>query len=250
MITATRILPAGTWSGMPADTLTLDRDDRHRRRLVMRCSGKTVFLLDLPEAKVLKDGDAVELEDGRLILVQAVPEALLEITAASAADLVRVAWHLGNRHLPTQFKGDKLRIREDHVIEDMLGKLGAEVKHILAAFDPEGGAYGHGSVQGHDHDHGHGGHHGHDHDHDHGHHHAHGEDCGCGHDHGHAHEHEHDHGHHHAHGEACDCGHDHGHSHEADHHHGHGHHHAHGDDCGCGHDHSHGHSHGHDHKHD
>ncbi|WP_026790741.1 urease accessory protein UreE [Pleomorphomonas oryzae] len=210
MITATRILPAGTWSGAPADTLTLERDDRHRRRLVMRCIGKTVFLLDLKEAAVMKDGDALELEDGRLILVQAVPERLLEITAASPADLVRVAWHLGNRHLPAQFLGDRLRIRYDHVIEDMLKGLGATVTPVLAAFDPEGGAYGHGEVHGHDHDHDHGEHeHTHEHGperhhHDHGeadahhhHEHAHGDDCGCGHDHSHEHDHAHGHGHKH-----------------------------------------------------
>lgn len=205
MITATRILPAGTWSGTPADTLALERDDRHRRRLVMRCVGKTVFLLDLKEAAVMKDGDALELEDGRLILVQAVPERLLEITAASPTELVRVAWHLGNRHLPAQFLGDRLRIRYDHVIEDMLKGLGATVAPVLAAFDPEGGAYGHGEVHGHDHDHG-------EHTHEHGperHHHEHGEagahhhehahddHCGCGHDHGHGHDHAHGHSHKH-----------------------------------------------------
>lgn len=208
MITATRILPAGTWSGTPADTLALERDDRHRRRLVMRCVGKTVFLLDLKEAAVMKDGDALELEDGRLILVQAVPERLLEITAAGTTNLVRVAWHLGNRHLPAQFLGDRLRIRYDHVIEDMLRGLGATVTPILAAFDPEGGAYGHGEVHGHDHEyeaHEHTHEHGPErHHHDHGeagahhhHDHAHGEGCGCGHDHAHDHDHSHGHGHKH-----------------------------------------------------
>lgn len=213
MITATRILPAGTWSGTPADTLALERDDRHRRRLVMRCVGKTVFLLDLKEAAVMKDGDALELEDGRLILVQAVPERLLEITAASPAELVRVAWHLGNRHLPAQFLGDRLRIRYDHVIEDMLKGLGATVAPMLAAFDPEGGAYGHGEVHGHEHDHGE-----HDHTHEHGperHHHDHGE---AG-----AHHHHHDH----VHGDDCGCGHDHSHDHSHGHDHPHGHSHKH-----------------------
>ncbi len=219
MITATRILPAGQWTGEPADTLILERDDRHRRRLVMRCVGKTAFLLNLPEAQVMKDGDALELEDGRLILVRAKAERLLEVTAQNPAHLVRIAWHLGNRHLPTQLMGDRLRIREDHVIEDMLVKLGASVTHVADAFDPEGGAYGLGEVHGHDH-----GHHGHSHDHDHGHHHDH-----DGHDHGgHGHSHDHDHGH----------GHDHA-------HHAHDHPHDHDEACGCGH-----HHHDHDHKHD
>lgn len=210
MITATRILSAGSWTGPAADTLVLDRDDRHRRRLVMRCTGKTVFLLDLPEARVLKDGDALELEDGRLVAVKAVPERLLEVTAETPAALVRIAYHLGNRHLPVEFQGERLLIREDHVIEAMLGGLGAIVRHVLLPFDPESGAYASHEA------HGHAGH-------DHAHHHAHGEEC-CGHDHDHEH------------------GHDHGHEH------GHEHVHAdengpyiqtHGPDCGCGHSHKH-----------
>ena len=203
MITATRVHAAGTWTGQPADALALERDDRHRRRLVMRCLGGTVFLLNLPEAKVMKDGDALELEDGRLVVVRAKPEKLLDITAQDPAHLVRIAWHLGNRHLPTQLLGDRLRIREDHVIEDMLVKLGATVVHVADAFDPEGGAYGHGAVHGHDHGHDHHGHgHGHDHGHvDHGHSdhahdaHQHGDGCGCGHGHGAAHGHGHGHRH-------------------------------------------------------
>jgi urease accessory protein len=229
MITATRILPAGSFTAEPADTLILERDDRHRRRLVMRCVNKTVFLLNLPEAQVMKDGDALELEDGRLILVRAKAERLLEVTARDPAHLVRIAWHLGNRHLPTQLLADRLRIREDHVIEDMLVKLGAEVRHVADAFDPEGGAYGLGAVHGHDHDHGH---HDHAHDHDHGHDHPHGHE----HQHGHAHDHgPHDHDEYAVHGHADDHAH---------------HHHAHGEACGCGHDHhDHGHAHGHGHKH-
>ncbi|SON57887.1 Urease accessory protein UreE 1 [Hartmannibacter diazotrophicus] len=200
MIRAIRILPAGSFSGDPADTLYLERDDRHRRRLVMRCTGGTAFLLDLPEAKVMKQGDGLELEDGRVILVTAKPERLLEITADDTAHLIRLAWHLGNRHLPTQLAGDRLLIREDHVIEDMALKLGAKVAHVQKPFDPEGGAYGHGEVlghdHGHDHRHGHDDHHGHDHDH---------------HDHGHAHAHDHSHSHDHdhEHGADCGCGHDH-----------------------------------------
>ena len=168
MLSASRIRPAGSWSGEPADVLHLDRDDRHRRRIVMRTAGGLAFLLDLPEARVLMEGDAVELGDGRLVAVRAKPERLLEITADDHAHLVRIAWHLGNRHLPTQLLGDRLRIREDHVIADMLVRLGARVTAVEAAFDPEGGAYGHGAVMGHDHSHGH---------HDHGHHdHSHGHD--------------------------------------------------------------------------
>jgi Urease accessory protein UreE len=210
MIRAISILPKGSFSTEPSDTLHLDRDERHRRRLVMRCAGGTAFLLDLPEAKVMTEGDALELEDGRVILVTARPERLLEITANDTAHLVRLAWHLGNRHLPTQLSGDRLLIREDHVIEEMALKLGAKVAHVTKPFDPEGGAYGHGTVHGHEHGHGHGHGHAHDQDHDH------------AHDHGH---HHHDHDHHH------------GHDHSDDHDHDHGH--RHGPGCGCGHDHDH-----------
>jgi urease accessory protein len=158
------------------------------------------FLLDLENAVALRGGDALVLEDGRLVEVVAAAEPLLEIRCNDPPHLVRVAWHLGNRHLPTQVTGRGLRIRRDHVIEDMVKGLGARVIEIEAPFDPEGGAYaGDGHVDetqehaGHDHSkHGHGGH-GHSH-HDHGHHrdphHHHDEHCGHEHHHGHSHAHE------------------------------------------------------------
>ncbi len=102
------------------------------------------FLLDLAGATPIRDGDGLELEDGRIVAVEAAAEPLTEITAADPPHLVRLAWHLGNRHLPTQLNGDRLLIRRDHVIEEMLVKLGATVIHVEAPFDPEGGAYGHG----------------------------------------------------------------------------------------------------------
>ncbi|MEQ8806030.1 MAG: urease accessory protein UreE, partial [Rhodospirillales bacterium] len=116
---------------------------------------------DLAEAEALADGDGLVLDDGRLVAVTAAAEPLAEVTCDDTGHLVRVAWHLGNRHLPTELLGDRLRIRRDHVIEDMLVKLGAAVSHVSAPFNPEGGAYGHGRTHGHDH--------GDDHDHHHGH---------------------------------------------------------------------------------
>ncbi len=109
------------------------------------------FLLDLAETAALKDGDGLVLDDGRIIAVQAAREPLMEITCRDAAHLVQIAWHLGNRHLPTELFGDRLRIRQDHVIRDMLAQLGAGVADIQAPFNPEGGAYGHGRTHGHDH---------------------------------------------------------------------------------------------------
>lgn len=144
MATALRAIeakPAGSWSGPASDSVTLDYEERHRRRLTMRGSGGIQFLLDLPRATLLRDGDGLLLEDGRVIRVYAAAEPLLEVQAVSMAALVRLAWHLGNRHLPTQLLGDRLRIRPDHVIAAMLEQLGGRVSKVEAPFDPEGGAY-------------------------------------------------------------------------------------------------------------
>ena len=154
MIRTTRVLPAGTWHGTPADTVVLDYDQRHRRRMAMTGTGGTEFLLDLADAIPLRDGDGLKLEDGRTVAVKAAPEPLAEIAASGPNHLLRVAWHLGNRHLPTQALGDRLRIRRDHVIEEMVQGLDATVTRIVAPFDPEGGAYAHaGEHQHHAHHH-------------------------------------------------------------------------------------------------
>lgn len=138
---ATSIKPAATWSGIPADSVVLDYDDRHRRRVSMRGMKGLLFLLDLPTAAGLRGGDALVLEDGRLIEVVAAPEPLLEIRCTNALHLARVAWHLGNRHVPTQLLPAMLRVRRDHVIAQMAEHLGAQIMEIEAPFDPEGGAY-------------------------------------------------------------------------------------------------------------
>jgi urease accessory protein len=188
MIHATQVRGQHRWTTAPADTVVLDFDDRHRRRMAMTGTRGLEFLLDLENAVALRGGDALVLEDGRLIEVVAAPEPLLEIKGSDPHHLIRVAWHLGNRHLPTQIMPKGLRIRRDHVIETMVKGLGARVIEIEAPFDPEGGAY---AESRHDHTHEHHAHHGahgHDHDHhDHDHHHDH-----HGHGHGH-HSHAHDH---------------------------------------------------------
>ncbi|MDQ8727031.1 urease accessory protein UreE [Bradyrhizobium sp. LHD-71] len=197
MLRATSVKAAQTWRETPADTVVLEFDDRHRRRLAMTGTRGLEFLLDLPDVIALRGGDALVLEDGRLIEVVAAAEPLVEIRARDTMHLVRIAWHLGNRHLPTQIMAKALRIRRDHVIEEMVRGLGARVIEIEAPFDPEGGAYASASPDGghthdrhgHDHAHGHGqAHHGHAH-----HHHEHGEACDHdhAHDHGHAHKHRH-----------------------------------------------------------
>jgi len=141
---ACEIRPAGEWNEASAvDSIALDAYDRHRRRIVLTGERGTRFLLDLPKAMALHDGDGLLLDDGAIVRVAGRLEPLLEIRAASAAELARLAWHIGNRHIDVQVAGDRLRIRRDHVIEDMLRGLGAQVTPIEAPFEPEGGAYAH-----------------------------------------------------------------------------------------------------------
>jgi urease accessory protein len=149
LIRAVEVLPPGKWPGDTAvDRLVLTYDERHRRRLRYVASGGTTFLLDLPRAAVLRAGDGLRLEDGRIVGVEALPEKLVEVTAPDAATLVRLAWHIGNRHLPAQLEPHRILIREDAVIVNMLVGLGATVKPVLAAFTPEAGAYTTGAAAG------------------------------------------------------------------------------------------------------
>ena len=165
MLTAHEVLPHGHWSGPAADHITLDHDARHRRRWVYTADHGTLFLLDLARATVLNHGDALQLSDGRLVEVLAAPEALVEVTATDPSAMIRLAWHIGNRHLPAELLPHAIRLRDDHVINAMLEGLGATVTKINAPFTPEGGAYSGGGHHHHGHDH--------DHDHDHDHHHDH-----------------------------------------------------------------------------
>jgi urease accessory protein len=157
------IKPAGSWSeAVAVDRVVLDAGERYRRRIVLTGERGTTFLLDLPHATPLKDGDGLVLDDGAIVRVAGKPEPLIEITAASAEALARLAWHIGNRHTDMQVIGGRLRIRRDHVLEEMLRGLGAELVPVEAPFDPESGAYAPRDAHGHHH------HHGHDHDHEHG----------------------------------------------------------------------------------
>lgn len=187
------------------DTLTLDHDDRNRRRLALTADGGLGILLDLDKATALGDGDAVKLEDGRLVLIKAAPQSLLEIRAENPLRLMRVAWHIGNRHTPAEITADAIYIENDHVLAEMVRGQGCVMSAVNRPFQPERGAYDHDHANCDHPSHDHGGHSHHDHGHAaaqaHGEHahshaethaHAHGDACGCGHDHGH-----HDHGHKH-----------------------------------------------------
>lgn len=170
--------------------LRLPFESRQKSRLHAKLvSGEEVGLV-LPRGEILRGGDLVAASDGRVIEIVAEPEKVLHVECASPADLAKAAYHLGNRHVPVQVGEGFLRLAADHVLEEMLRKLGAKVSKREAPFEPEAGAYAGGH---HQHDEmGHGGkihdHH-HDHDHDHAHDHDHVHDEHCGHDHHHPHRH-------------------------------------------------------------
>lgn len=181
---AHEVLSRGDWQGPAADHVRLDYEGRFLRRRRLETAGGLAFLADLPQTRNLGPGDAFRLSDGRLVAIEAAEEPLLEITGP---DLVRLAWHVGNRHTPCQIEAHRLLIARDPVLADMLRRLGARLAEVVEPFRPEGGAYGHGRTLGHDH--------GHAHDHDHGGGHGHGQAHAHGHDHDHGGGHDHDHDH-------------------------------------------------------
>ena len=216
-----------------ASEVELDWDVRQKSRIEATDSLGRALNVFLPRGTVLRGGDVLVCEDGSLVRVKAAPQPVLVVTHCAdhgtPFDLLRAAYHLGNRHVPLELQPDRLLLEPDHVLADMLRGQHLIVTEAASAFEPEGGAYGAGV----------GAHAGHAHGHDH------------GHKHDHAHDHGHDHGKH-------DHGHDHGHSHDkpkaagkaigipvvgqaAPH--------VHGPDCDHDHDHAHGHSHGHDRGH-
>ena len=146
----TGIRHCGEWDAAAAgDRVVLDAGDRNRRRIVLKGVRGTEFLLDFERPVMLHDGDGLLLDDGTIVLVAGSPERLIEVSAPSALDTVRLAWHLGNRHTDVQIVGGKIRIRRDHVLEDMLRGLEAHIAPLEAPFDPEQGApHGHGHEHG------------------------------------------------------------------------------------------------------
>jgi urease accessory protein len=143
--------PAGHWpKEKAAGALTLDFDARHRRRIRLTTEQSEDVLLGLPKAAAMADGDGLQLEDGRWLKVAAAAELIVEVRHKDPNQLMRLAWHLGNRHFPTEMRNQVLRIRPDHVIEDMLQGFGADLVKVQGPFQPEGGAY---SCHGHHHNH-------------------------------------------------------------------------------------------------
>jgi urease accessory protein len=139
---ATTHRPAGHWPlDRAGDSLTLDFDRRHRRRIRLVTDSGRALLLDLPKTAVLHQDDGIQTEAGAWLRIDAAVEALLEARAQDAHHFARLAWHVGNRHVPAELGALSLRIRPDHVIAEMLVRLGAEVREIEAPFHPERGAY-------------------------------------------------------------------------------------------------------------
>lgn len=178
-----------------AATVTLDWDVRQKSRFDAESSeGRRVGVF-LPRGTVVRGGDVLVTQDGSLLRVVAAPQPVLRITACTdhhhghdhdpAFDLMRAAYHLGNRHVPIELRPDHLKIEPDHVLADMLRAMHLNVAEVREPFEPEGGAYaaGHGGHAGHSHGHDHG----HAHDHHHGHEHSHGQGHGPGHSHDHDH---------------------------------------------------------------
>ena len=167
----TKVLAAGSYDAAGgADSVILDRDQRQAARATFTTIGNVSVELDLPSPAMLRMGDALVLDDGRLVEVVAEAEALLEVREADVGKLARLAWRLGDRHVPVQILPKRLRLARDGAAEALLARLGVRAVAIEAPFEPEGGAYRVSTAPVHHHDdHGHADHHddhhGHDHDH-------------------------------------------------------------------------------------
>lgn len=149
MLRVTAHVPAAKAKGVPFDTITLAHDERRLRRKLLTLPKAGEIYLDFADTITLDHGDRLLLEDGRLIAIQAANEPVYEIRGRDAAHIAKLAWHLGNRHLPAQIEKSRILIRRDPIIRDMLIGLGASILETSDHFSPEHGAYhGHGE-QGH-----------------------------------------------------------------------------------------------------
>jgi urease accessory protein len=230
MLTANKLFPAGRGLApvllKRASHVALDWDVRQKSRFEATDSTGRTLGVFLPRGTVVRGGDVLVAEDGSLVRVEAAPQPVMVIRHCtrhgSPFDLLRAAYHLGNRHVQIELRPDHLKIEPDHVLAEMLGRMHLIITNEDAPFEPEGGAYAGGHGHGHDHGHGQGHEHPHAHEHEHEQAHAHSHDHGagarpatvsaaahvhgpgCGHDHAHGagcgHDHAHDHGHGHAHG--------------------------------------------------
>ncbi|MEO8882521.1 MAG: urease accessory protein UreE [Devosia sp.] len=143
MFRVTAYLPAATAKGVPFDSLTLAHDQRRLRRKVLTLPKGVELLFDFPEPVTLSHGDRLRLDDNRLVGIIAADEAVYEVRGRDATHIARLAWHIGNRHLPAQIEKSRILIGRDRIIGDMLVGLGATVTEKVEHFSPEHGAYSH-----------------------------------------------------------------------------------------------------------
>lgn len=149
MLRVTAHVPAAKAKGVPFDTITLAHDERRLRRKLLTLPKAGEIYLDFADTITLDHGDRLVLEDGRLIAIQAANEPVYEIRGRDAAHIAKLAWHLGNRHLPAQIEKSRILIRRDPIIRDMLIGLGASIFETTDHFSPEHGAYHAHGDQGH-----------------------------------------------------------------------------------------------------
>ena len=141
MLTSSRLLPALLVKPHQViDTLTLPHNERHKRKFAFTCDKGTEVMLDLEKAIHMKDGEALVTERG-LIFIQAANEECLEISSSNPARLLKLAWHIGNRHTPAEITETAIYIEYDHVLEQMVRGLGATTSKVTRQFQPEEGAY-------------------------------------------------------------------------------------------------------------
>ncbi len=173
MLRVVRVVHSASASGRQIDSIILKPGERRLQTGHFVGVNGTQIGAMLPEPVVLRNGDALELDDGSVVDVVIEPEPLIEIRGNDLTHLARLAWHLGDRHVPVQIFANRVRMRPDDALETMLKGLGARLAPIEAPFDPEGGAYAHHARHGHDHDPAHRHDHGHEHHHPHSHSHHH-----------------------------------------------------------------------------
>lgn len=141
MLRATEILPPDHSAGPAFDRIVLEHDARRLRRKLLRLAGGTEVMVDFPQTITLEHHSALRLSDGRIVEIIAANELLYDIRGRDTAHLVRLAWHIGNRHTSAQLEAERVLIKRDHVLKTMLEGLGATITNVTEPFYAEHGAY-------------------------------------------------------------------------------------------------------------